>query len=120
MTYKAETIRTLLNSESSFIGSEPDVFFINTVRRTFSESVSMPLAKLPSSEECMLGFDSRADIVRPQSDDIGDLPDHDITKEFFNHLLRTWHPLVPCLHGLAWLASQSFKIFKLCEAMLVM
>ncbi|KAK7185543.1 Zn(II)2Cys6 transcription factor [Paraphaeosphaeria sporulosa] len=118
MAHEIGTLRALPNGESLFVGSSSGVFFINTVRRAFAhaaaatnrqhtagDNVNTPLTSLPSPEDCIFGSDQHADAARPQSDGVGELPDHDIAKELLMTYFRTWHPLVPFLHGPSCLAE---------------
>ncbi|KAL1592657.1 hypothetical protein SLS60_011073 [Paraconiothyrium brasiliense] len=112
MTHEIGTLRALPNGESVFVGSSSGVFFINTVRRAFvhaaaathrkrvaGENASTPLTSLPSPEECIYGSDPQVDTDRLQGDGLGKLPDHNMAKELVMTYFRTWHPLVPFLHG---------------------
>ncbi|KAL5453229.1 hypothetical protein PMIN06_005585 [Paraphaeosphaeria minitans] len=54
---------------------------------------------LPSPEECIFGSEQHPNAAQPQSNGIGELPDHNIAKELLMTYFRTWHPLVPFLHG---------------------
>ncbi|OAL45125.1 hypothetical protein IQ07DRAFT_648393 [Pyrenochaeta sp. DS3sAY3a] len=111
MAHEIGTLRALPNGESVFVGSSSGVFFINTVRRAFvhaaathrnrvsGDNTSTPLTSLPSPEECIYGSEPHVDAVQPQNDGLGELPNHDTAKELVMTYFRTWHPLVPFLHG---------------------
>lgn len=116
MAHEIGTLRALPNGESVFVGSSSGVFFINTVRRAFlraatqhnhvtDENASTPLTSLPSPEECIYDSDPQFNTARPLSDGLGELPDRHTAKELLMAYFRTWHPLVPFLHGPTCLAE---------------
>ncbi|KAH6621987.1 fungal-specific transcription factor domain-containing protein [Boeremia exigua] len=130
------TLRARPNGESLFVGSSSGVFFINTVRRAFSQAAattyqrqrttndahtSANFASLPSPEDCIIGSETqpsqdwlnarraaaettptqpeRESRRRSNLEDLGTLPDHAVAKELLITYFRTWHPLLPFLHG---------------------
>lgn len=114
MAHEIGSLRLLPNGESLFIGSSSGVFFINTVRRAFSRAVAAvsrersssinedtvsSLSSLPSPEECIFGPNPHRDTAPPDASNIGELPNHVVAKELLITYFRTWHPLLPFLHG---------------------
>ncbi|KAF2012938.1 hypothetical protein BU24DRAFT_465287 [Aaosphaeria arxii CBS 175.79] len=109
------TLRSLPNGESVFVGSSSGVFFINTVRRAFSHAAAttsrrrsvndhsvLTPAALASPEECILGPESQGERLRSDRnvpDGLGDLPPHAVATDLVISYFRTWHPLLPFLHG---------------------
>ncbi|RAR08284.1 Zn(II)2Cys6 transcription factor [Stemphylium lycopersici] len=124
MAREIGSLRALRDGESLFIGSSSGVFFVNTVRRAFSQAAAAATAaanrqrsgpvnaeahasmsSLPTPEECIYGPASNAEPVQssatipPEPSSVAELPSQELTNELLIAYFRTWHSLVPFLHG---------------------
>lgn len=123
MACEIGSLRALRDGESLFVGSSSGVFFVNTVRRAFSQAAAATAAanrqrsgtvnadahasmsSLPTPEECIYGPASHAEpaqssaTVPPEPSSVAELPSQELTNELLIAYFRTWHPLFPFLHG---------------------
>ncbi|GLA45945.1 hypothetical protein AnigIFM63604_007904 [Aspergillus niger] len=111
--------------ESQFVGSSSGVYFINTVRRAFSESLdpsgSSPAQDFPQPEDTLVGSDAshKTSPVALQDDQfpcrwaydsavaavLGNAPPLDTARELMMVYFKVWHPLFPFLHGPTFLQA---------------
>ncbi|GLA40267.1 hypothetical protein AnigIFM63309_007884 [Aspergillus niger] len=111
--------------ESQFVGSSSGVYFINTVRRAFSESLdpsgSSPAQDFPQPEDTLVGSDAshKTSPVALQNDQfpcrwaydsavaavLGNAPPLDTARELMMMYFKVWHPLFPFLHGPTFLQA---------------
>ncbi|PYH36600.1 transcription factor [Aspergillus neoniger CBS 115656] len=111
--------------ESQFVGSSSGVYFINTVRRAFSESLdpsgSSPAQDFPQPEDTLVGSDaSQKTTPAALQDDqfpsqwaydpavaavLGNAPPLDTARELMMMYFKVWHPLFPFLHGPTFLQA---------------
>ncbi|KAI3060671.1 transcriptional regulator family: Fungal Specific TF [Aspergillus niger] len=111
--------------ESQFVGSSSGVYFINTVRRAFSESLdpsgSSPAQDFPQPEDTLVGSDAshKTSPVALQNDQfpcrwaydsavaavLGNAPPLVTARELMMMYFKVWHPLFPFLHGPTFLQA---------------
>ncbi|RDH33071.1 fungal-specific transcription factor [Aspergillus welwitschiae] len=111
--------------ESQFVGSSSGVYFINTVRRAFSESLdpsgSSPAQDFPQPEDTLVGSDAshKTSPVALQNDQfpcrwaydsavaavLGNAPPLDTARKLMMMYFKVWHPLFPFLHGPTFLQA---------------
>jgi hypothetical protein len=118
---------TLSDGKSQFIGSSSGVYFVNTVRRAFSDANLRSSSLFPhtshlSPEDCILEHDeddAQASEARRGNNEtaatsqtpelfsygpnipleLGRPPPPDLARNLFMSYFRTWHQLFPFLHG---------------------
>lgn len=114
------------NDESQFVGSSSGVYFINTVRQAFAQSlgpVGSSSSDFPAAEDTIVGPESPEDkhsnIVRPGTEDdatprkwrynedvakvLGQAPTLDQATRLMMMYFKVWHPVFPFLHGPSFL-----------------
>ncbi|CAK1366778.1 hypothetical protein CB0940_10147 [Cercospora beticola] len=110
--------------ESRFIGSSSGVYFINTVKQAFENSVQQDNTNhLPAAEETVGGEDDFAPSARnspergqfelnissqraievSSSAQLGSLPPYETAQLMTIEYFKIWHPIVPFLSGSAFL-----------------
>ncbi|KAJ5636666.1 uncharacterized protein N7484_009979 [Penicillium longicatenatum] len=120
------------NEDSQFVGSSSGVYFINTVKRAFSnghdESGSRE-TEFPTAEDTLVGVDDSSQQKRRRTESrnesasfggepsvswkydpalassLGTAPPPDVAKEFMMSYFKVWHPLFPFLHGPTFLQA---------------
>ncbi|KAJ5246045.1 hypothetical protein N7468_001028 [Penicillium chermesinum] len=122
------------NEDSQFVGSSSGVYFINTVKRAFSDGLDRPDSQepdFPVAEDTLVGTEdssrpkrrrttSRETPTASSPDDIylpewtydptiasflGDAPPQDTARELMMMYFKVWHPLFPFLHGPTFLQA---------------
>lgn len=123
------------NEDSQFVGSSSGVYFINTVRRAFSQgqdTQGSPETEFPPAEDTLVGAEdspqhkrrrtasSHADStslleVREHhahwrydptiASSLGQAPSLELSKELMMMYFKVWHPLFPFLHGPTFLQA---------------
>lgn len=121
------------NEDSQFVGSSSGVYFINTVKRAFSNGLGpsgSPETDFPKAEDTIVGADDsprqkrrRATRHEPSSPAgageapprwrydpamsalLGTAPPLDLAKELMMMYFKVWHPLFPFLHGPTFLQA---------------
>jgi hypothetical protein len=117
-TSEIGTLKKLPNqSGTAWLGSSSGVYFVNTVRRAFTQAFSSSQA-LPASEDILTGEDSEGRsfngpiVDGPSTTDgfphllsssLGRLPDRKIAIELVMSFFKVWHPVFPFLHGPSFL-----------------
>uniref|UniRef100_A0A093UUM2 Activator of stress genes 1 n=1 Tax=Talaromyces marneffei PM1 TaxID=1077442 RepID=A0A093UUM2_TALMA len=122
------------NDESQFVGSSSGVFFVNTVRRAFAQSLgsmkTAPTPEFPVPEDTLIGSPSSARAnsnanrrqskatVEPRTtwtydpqiaQCLGEAPGLDDARQLMMTYFKIWHPLFPFLHGPSFLhAMEAF------------
>jgi hypothetical protein len=120
------SLRTLSDGKSQFIGSSSGVYFVNTVRRAFSDATSRSTSifqptSQPSPEDCIVADDEDEKQSSPPQGgkgapaashtasslsygpniplELGRPPPPDQAKHLFMTYFQTWHQFFPFLHG---------------------
>ena len=127
------SLRTLSDGKSQFIGSSSGVYFVNTVRRAFSDANALSLAvpqdqEQPSPEDCLVPDDEDDDDIKAANSrrtrtaassqtpgnlsygpdiprELGRPPPPELAKRLFMTYFQTWHQFFPFLHGPSLLAD---------------
>lgn len=117
------------NEDSQFVGSSSGVYFINTVKRSFSSSLDTsgsPEATFPTAEDTLVGTEDSprerrqrtsssntatatyAEVGEPPPQwvydpataaALGSTPPMELAKDLMMMYFKVWHPLFPFLHG---------------------
>ncbi|KAJ5654501.1 hypothetical protein N7490_001504 [Penicillium lividum] len=118
------------NEDSQFVGSSSGVYFINTVKRAFSNGHEEPGSReteFPTAEDTLVGANdspphkrrrtesrdeqsSSGGVPSPWNYDpalayLGTAPPLEQAKEFMMSYFKVWHPLFPFLHGPTFLQA---------------
>lgn len=117
------------NEDSQFVGSSSGVYFINTVKRAFSNGLDTsgsPETQFPTAEDTLVGAEDsprrkrqRTESSRSHSTEfpgtwrydaeiaalLGDAPPLHLAKEVMMMYFKVWHPLFPFLHGPTFLQA---------------
>ncbi|KAJ5929080.1 hypothetical protein N7454_006928 [Penicillium verhagenii] len=120
------------NEDSQFVGSSSGVYFINTVKRAFSNGHDESESKetgFPTAEDTLVGVDDpprhKRRRTKPADEpasfggepstswkydpglasSLGSAPPPDQAKEFMMSYFKVWHPLFPFLHGPTFLQA---------------
>ncbi|ETN44709.1 uncharacterized protein HMPREF1541_10379 [Cyphellophora europaea CBS 101466] len=117
-TSEIGTLKKLPNqSGTAWLGSSSGVYFVNTVRRAFTQAFATSQG-LPASEDILTGEDSEGrsfngpitdgpsttdGLPHILSSSLGRLPDRKIALELVMSFFRVWHPVFPFLHGPSFL-----------------
>lgn len=123
------------NEDSQFVGSSSGVYFINTVKRAFSNGLDASgssTADFPTAEDTLVGAEDLTRAKRPrtassQTDHalsaeesespakwtydpavaaaLGSAPPLNLAKDLMIMYFKVWHPLFPFLHGPTFLQA---------------
>ncbi|KAJ6144341.1 hypothetical protein N7470_008236 [Penicillium chermesinum] len=105
------------NEDSQFVGSSSGVYFINTVKRAFSDGLDRPDSQepdFPVAKDTLLALKTPRvqNDVAPQwtydptiASFLGDAPPQDTARELMMMYFKVWHPLFPFLHGPTFLQA---------------
>ncbi|KAJ5157142.1 uncharacterized protein N7482_008242 [Penicillium canariense] len=121
------------NEDSQFVGSSSGVYFINTVKRAFSNGLDTSRSletEFPTAEDTLVGAEDSPRLKRRRATPsransasspraggystevaayLGNAPPLDLAKELMMAYFKVWHPLFPFLHGPTFLqAMESF------------
>ncbi|KAJ6102072.1 hypothetical protein N7486_004499 [Penicillium sp. IBT 16267x] len=120
------------HEDSQFVGSSSGVYFINTVKRAFSNGLDEAGSReteFPTAEDTLVGVDDSSRHKRPRTESrnepasfggepsvswkydpalassLGTAPPLEMAKEFMMSYFKVWHPLFPFLHGPTFLQA---------------
>ena len=126
-TSEIGTLKKLPNqSGTAWLGSSSGVYFVNTVRRAFTQAFASSQA-LPASEDILTGEDSEGRsyngpiVDGPSATDgfphllstsLGKMPDRKTAIELVMSFFRVWHPVFPFLHGPSFLRDMELLYTK--------